>query len=309
MRIEDLKIFADVVRYHSINIAAEKNYMTSQNVSKIIKNMEKELGTVLLQRSTKGSTVTENGEQFYLGVLKVLKEYEESISCLLSPTKCIVNLDNIQKVEVKAFSSEGVSNYAILNAYSIMRKNNADILLNLNVKAGFSLETIKNMIDEISYDLLVLGIQTADATKLMDICHEYVPMYIIHDEMVLITSPRHPLAKRAMISVQELNNLEFVLQQDTYACRELSDVKLNCAMKMNSLNSIITLISKSDNYCTLASKSLLTLYNKQNIDNNLCVVAIEKKINNAFYIMVKKELSDHDVIQAFCREIYNSFEI
>ena len=42
MRIEDLKIFVDVVRHHSMNIAAEKNYTTPQNLSKIIKRMEEE---------------------------------------------------------------------------------------------------------------------------------------------------------------------------------------------------------------------------------------------------------------------------
>ena len=53
MRIEDLKIFVDVVRYHSMNIAADKNFTTPQNLSKIIKRMEDELSVILFNRSKK----------------------------------------------------------------------------------------------------------------------------------------------------------------------------------------------------------------------------------------------------------------
>ena len=40
MRIEDLSIFTEVIRYHSMNIAAEKHFMTPQNLGKIIRHME-----------------------------------------------------------------------------------------------------------------------------------------------------------------------------------------------------------------------------------------------------------------------------
>ena len=61
MRIEDLIIFTDVVRYHSMNIASEKHFMSPQNLSKIIRNMENELGVLLFKRSKKGSELTEEG--------------------------------------------------------------------------------------------------------------------------------------------------------------------------------------------------------------------------------------------------------
>lgn len=82
MRIEDLKIFVDVVRYHSMNIASEKNYTTPQNLSKIIKRMEDELGVVLFKRSKKGSELTEAGERFYLHIIEVLTRYDDAIAAL-----------------------------------------------------------------------------------------------------------------------------------------------------------------------------------------------------------------------------------
>ena len=43
MKIENIRLFLDVVRYGSINKAAEKNFIAQQNLSVTIKNMEKEL--------------------------------------------------------------------------------------------------------------------------------------------------------------------------------------------------------------------------------------------------------------------------
>ena len=42
MKIENIRLFLDVVRYGSINKAAEKNFIAQQNLSVTIKNMEKE---------------------------------------------------------------------------------------------------------------------------------------------------------------------------------------------------------------------------------------------------------------------------
>ena len=75
LRIEDLKIFIDVIRYHSMNIAAEKHFMTPQNLSKIIRNMERELDIILFKRSKKGSELTKEGEKFYLQIVKVNYEF------------------------------------------------------------------------------------------------------------------------------------------------------------------------------------------------------------------------------------------
>lgn len=64
MKIENIRLFLDVVRYGSINKAAEKNFIAQQNLSVTIKNMEKELGHTLLERTNAGITLTENGHNF-----------------------------------------------------------------------------------------------------------------------------------------------------------------------------------------------------------------------------------------------------
>ena len=54
MRTEQLKYFVEVAKCHSIGIAAEKLFISQPTISIAIKNMEKELGCVLFERSKNG---------------------------------------------------------------------------------------------------------------------------------------------------------------------------------------------------------------------------------------------------------------
>jgi len=113
MRIEDLKIFSDIVQYQSMTIAAEKNFITVQNISKIIKNMEDKFNIVLFHRSKKGSVLTEEGEQFYLQVLKILREYNQ-LEMLFKDTQ--VNSSMKTKI-IKILCCIGYAQYGILGIF------------------------------------------------------------------------------------------------------------------------------------------------------------------------------------------------
>lgn len=76
MKIENIRLFLEVVRYGSINKAAENNFLAQQNLSVIIKNMEAELGDKLLKRNNNGISLTENGKQFYKYALDIVQAYD-----------------------------------------------------------------------------------------------------------------------------------------------------------------------------------------------------------------------------------------
>lgn len=74
MRMEQLKYFVEVARCQSIKGASEKLYLTQQSLSQTLKNLEKELGFLLLNRTTTGVTLTEEGKLFFAFAEKVLAE-------------------------------------------------------------------------------------------------------------------------------------------------------------------------------------------------------------------------------------------
>ncbi|WP_136680896.1 LysR family transcriptional regulator [Neptunomonas sp. XY-337] len=65
MRVDDLMLFALVVRLKSFRAAAEQRGVASSVVSKHISRLEADLGTQLLRRSTRKLSLTEAGELLY----------------------------------------------------------------------------------------------------------------------------------------------------------------------------------------------------------------------------------------------------
>lgn len=62
---ENYKTFYYVAKYGNITAAAEALYSEQPNVTRAIKNLERDLGCVLFTRSNKGVTLTPEGEKLY----------------------------------------------------------------------------------------------------------------------------------------------------------------------------------------------------------------------------------------------------
>ena len=77
MNTKDLKCFQTVYEEGSIHQAARKLYITPQGLSKNIKILENELGTVLFERTKKGITPTESAEFLYRKAERIIAQMEE----------------------------------------------------------------------------------------------------------------------------------------------------------------------------------------------------------------------------------------
>lgn len=69
----------EIIRHKSINKAAEENNIKASNLSLIINNFEKEIGTKLFKRSSRGSTPTKQGRKI-AELASDLKEMVQKIS-------------------------------------------------------------------------------------------------------------------------------------------------------------------------------------------------------------------------------------
>lgn len=61
MKLEQLLYFSEAVKYNSISIAADKNFISQPSFSSAITKLEKELGVTLLRRNSRGVQPTEAG--------------------------------------------------------------------------------------------------------------------------------------------------------------------------------------------------------------------------------------------------------
>lgn len=77
MNIVQIQYLLSAVSLHSIHKTAEKYNISPQGASKAIKMLEQELGVVLVERSTKGVRLTENGEKILSKFQNIVDNYEE----------------------------------------------------------------------------------------------------------------------------------------------------------------------------------------------------------------------------------------
>lgn len=76
MNILDLKYVAEIAKTGSMTQAAANLYMNQPNLSKSIIALEKELGITIFRRSSKGVSLTKEGNQFLLSTREILEKFE-----------------------------------------------------------------------------------------------------------------------------------------------------------------------------------------------------------------------------------------
>jgi DNA-binding transcriptional LysR family regulator len=76
MDMLDIKYVAEVAKTGSMTQAAANLYMNQPNLSKSILALEKELGITIFRRSSKGVSLTKDGNQFLLSTKEILEKFE-----------------------------------------------------------------------------------------------------------------------------------------------------------------------------------------------------------------------------------------
>jgi DNA-binding transcriptional LysR family regulator len=85
MHLKSLKVFCDVVGRRSFSRAAEENGISQSGASQVVNQLEKHLGTKLIDRSKRPFSLTPEGEIYYGGCRKLVERYfslEERIRTL-----------------------------------------------------------------------------------------------------------------------------------------------------------------------------------------------------------------------------------
>ena len=80
MTFEKIKYFYDIVRCGSCTAAAQENYITQATISQQIAAMEQELGFKLMERTTRGIALTEQGTSFYTDCQPILLSYTQAVA-------------------------------------------------------------------------------------------------------------------------------------------------------------------------------------------------------------------------------------
>ena len=196
MELKHLEFFLAACEYGSLNRAAESLIMSQAHVSKVISNLEKELGYALFERTNKGLTVTQKGKQ--------VQEYARHI---------LKNVEIIQGLEHgKSNKTLMISSYpSNMIAHIIVDMYREDSEVIVKYQEG----TVEEITDQVSHGEVEIGFLYVSQKQLRSFRHiishkklEFVPLAT--KEACIYVGPHHPLYMEESIDFKELSNLRFV---------------------------------------------------------------------------------------------------
>ncbi len=188
MNMRDLHCFHIIVKEKSITSAARSLYMSPQGLSKLLKNMENELGCTLLIRSKSGVQLTEEGQLFYEKTQGMLRDYRE-----------------LQR-EIKLIQGEKPANIELLSAYGILRFVTPDCIndfkerhpeIHLSYREYPDLEVERKF--EAEEGTIAFSQAPVDETK-------YDCETLFKFPLKLMVHKDHPLAKRDSVTIRDLKD-------------------------------------------------------------------------------------------------------
>lgn len=305
VRIEDLKIFVDVVRYHSMNIAAEKNFTTPQNLSKIIKRMEDELGVVLFKRSKKGSILTEKGEKYFERVLEVLHSYDDATVAI---RPCNQGIDSSMDKSISIICTCGALSGAVMNAYNTLLNSGKNIILEINEVNYADIEKMINSIETYQYDIVACCVPQDYFQLFSNRLLNYDLKKIIFDEIVLVVSKKNTLSSRKIITLKELENIKLISFYGTDLISGGID-NIHYSIITNSHSKALEQIENSDSYGMFMFKKYCEINSEDfSSTGKFSMIFLDWKIFAVYLLMINKKKKTDTIIKMYLETVDKCLE-
>jgi DNA-binding transcriptional LysR family regulator len=193
MDTQQLKIFVDLARIRNFTRAARDNYLTQPAVSRRIQQLESELGVRLFDRSRRRVLLSENGKVFLPYARKILETLEAARHDMIDS-------------EQKSAGSLRLAASPSIGLYVLPSYLKKFISLHPKVDLHVEYELPHEIYSSIVAGDLDLGVIAYPTSR-----PEVVSLPFVTDTIVLICSPRHPLARRRNLKLMDLLGHRFVL--------------------------------------------------------------------------------------------------
>jgi len=193
MDIQHIRYFVAVAKYESFSKAAEKLFVTQPIVTRCVKNLEEELGTPLILRSTKRFLLTDAGQILYLYGQKLLQQHEELYRRIADVTDCRTGEISIScpGVLLDMYFPELVNQF---------RQQNPGIHIHIRERGSRPVaEDLRDGLADIGLVMLPLEDQ-----------QDLHVLPIISDEVHVLVPRTHILAGQSQIHLQQLQNLDII---------------------------------------------------------------------------------------------------
>ncbi len=199
LKFEQLFYFKEAVKYNSISIASEKNYMSQSSVSYSILNLEKELGVDLLKRTNTGVTPTHIGNL----VLQKAEDIFEAVNDIVEMTK---EQRNSGVVNISCIAC--ICDWIIPKTLQILKGKTADILLSVTTAESSTVaHNVSSGISEFGILINYEGLERNTDLK-------YTPLF--RDEYMLYVGKNSPYWEKESITFNEIVKQPYIAYRDEF---------------------------------------------------------------------------------------------
>jgi DNA-binding transcriptional LysR family regulator len=232
MDLMQLEMFVATAEARGVQRAAERVFRTQPAVSMALRKLEEEIGAPLFDRSNRGFSLTASGELLYESAKRLLQLRDEALSQ-------VKELHSLERGRVRIGANESAGNYLLPRLIQAFWKKHP------NVRIDVSRQNSRQLIHDIretSVDLALISFMPEEKDV------EALP--VMTDELILIASPEHPIAKRTALRICDLGQEAFIAHTVTSASRHKvveafrsSETQLRIVMEVAMIETIKKLIA------------------------------------------------------------------
>jgi LysR family cyn operon transcriptional activator len=234
MELRHLRYFVALAECLNFTRAAERVHVTQSTLSHQIRQLEEELGRVLFERIGKRVVMTEPGEVFLEFAMRALREVDQGLGALQQSSRGLAG-----EVRIGATNTFNLGFIPECAATFMARHPTAKVIV-----TELPADEIGARLNAGELDLGIAYRPTGPS----DLWFE--PLY--NEEMVLVVSDRHPLARRKRIRMVELHGQRLVLLPRMFATRTLLDECFQASgaepavvAEMNTIAPMLALVART----------------------------------------------------------------
>ncbi len=227
MTIHQLRIFRTVAKHHSYSRAAEELRLTQPAVSAQVRELERTLDATFFERVGRTIVLTEAGKE--------LLAYAQRVCTLIDEAKIAMEeLDGLKRGRIALAAVSTAGAYVLPSLLGAFRERHPGISLSLEVT---NRAIVRDRLLRNEVDLVVMG-RAPEGVP-----HLAAPF--LSDELVVIASPAHPLAKVKRIPVSRLAQEVFISREIGSGTRlnadeffHQQDVKISVGLELGNNNAV-----------------------------------------------------------------------
>lgn len=192
MTIRHLKIFITVADCGKMRKAAEILYVSQPSISQAIKDLEDYYNVKLFERLSQKIYLTEEGNKLLSYARHIVDSYEKMDLAMKSSKLCPI---------IRLGASVSVGTCLLNTVLSSIESNTIDIRVVVNNTEYIEKKILRNELD--------IGIVEGIVNS-----QDLIKIPIFDDELVVVVGKNHPLYSEKIVTLDKLNNQDFISRED-----------------------------------------------------------------------------------------------